>query len=226
MRKMNEYIENTLKESNEKIFINNIYTYIKDPLPEDIDLNNVLLFVEENIPEHLIYGLETIFIGEFDELKERELDSIYKDGTIYVTNNQINEEDVIDDIVHELAHLVEERLGDYIYTDQTIIGEFLGKRHRLYEIMKTEGYSIAKESFHELNYNEDFDKYLYQIVGYDKLTYMTMGLFVSPYGATSLREYFADGFDFYFLKDPGYLSKISPNLFKKIENLVFKEYEE
>jgi len=223
---MNEYIENTLKESNEKVLLNNIYSYVKDPLPQDFDLDRVLLSIKKIVPEHLIYGLETIFIGQFDELDERSLNSVYKDGTIYVTNKQIDEDGMVEDIVHELAHLVEERLAEHIYSDQTIIKEFIGKRNRLYETMKAEEYGISREYFLELDYNEDFDKYLYQHVGYDKLTYMTMGLFASPYGATSLREYFADGFDFYFLKDSGYLSKISPKLYEKIENLVFKEYEE
>jgi hypothetical protein len=222
---VNSYIENALKESKQKVLINNIYTYIKDPLPEGFDLDLVLDFVKKTVPEHLMYGLETIFIGQFEELEERDLDSVYKDGTIYVTNKQLDEDGMIEDIVHELAHLAEERFGEHVYTDRMVINEFLGKRNRLYEILKAEKYNVAIEDFYELEYNKKFDEFLYQEVGYDKLTFMTMGLFVSPYGATSLREYFADGFDFYFLKDPGYLSKISPNLFKKIENLVFKEYE-
>jgi len=223
---VNKYIENTLKESKQKVLINNIYTYIKDPLPEDFNMDYVLNFVKKIVPEHLIYGLETIFVGQFEEFEERSLSSVYKDGTIYVTNEQTDEEGMIEDIVHELAHLAEERLGEHIYADQTVVKEFLGKRNKLYEIMTAEKYGVSKEYFDDLDYNEDFDKYLYQHIGYDKLTYMTMGLFSSPYGATSLREYFADGFDFYFLKDPGYLSKISPKLYEKIENLVFKEYEE
>ena len=222
---MNEYIENTLKESSEKVFINNIYTYVKDPLPQDFNLEAVLQSVKKIIPEHLIYGLETIFIGQFDELDERNLNSVYKDGTIYVTNEQISEDGMIEDIVHELAHLVEERLGEYVYNDRSVIDEFIGKRKKLYEIMKSEGHGAPIEYFYDLEYDEKFDEFLYKSVGYDKLTYMTMGLFASPYGATSLREYFADGYDFYFLKDSRYLSKISPKLHEKIENLVFKEYE-
>jgi len=47
-----------------------------------------------------------------------------------------------------------------------------------------------------------------------------MGLFVSPYAATSLREYFAIGFEEYHLKDRVYLKKISPKLYFKIEELL------
>ena len=59
--------------------------------------------------------------------------------------------------------------------------------------------------------------FLYQDVGYALLTTLTMGLFVSPYAATSLREYFATGFDKYYLEDRRYLKNISPILFEKIE---------
>ena len=57
---------------------------------------------------------------------------------------------------------------------------FLGKRGRLYELIKSEGYNIPKEDFYELEYDEKFDNFLYETVGYEKLTFLTMGLFVSP----------------------------------------------
>jgi len=46
-------------------------------------------------------------------------------------------------------------------------------------------------------------------------------LFYSPYGATSLREYFANGFECYFHKrDHKFLKKISPAIFSKIEQIM------
>ena len=46
------------------------------------------------------------------------------------------------------------------------------------------------------------------------------GLFISPYAATSLREYFATGFtDFFMEPDHRLLKSISPILYKKIEKL-------
>jgi hypothetical protein len=117
-------------------------------------------------------------------------------------------------------------LSEYIYEDQIIINEFLGKRNRMHQLLKAEGIEVSEAYFNELDYNEDFDKFLYQQIGYDRLVYITMGLFASPYAATSLREYFANGFEYYFLKDPGYINKISRGLYEKIENLVFKEHEE
>ena len=46
-----------------------------------------------------------------------------------------------------------------------------------------------------------------------------MGLFVSPYAATSLREYYASGFEDYYLNNGKVIKKISPALYEKINNL-------
>ena len=78
-RKMDEYIQSSLKESKQKILINNIYTFIKDPLPAGFDLDYVLDTIKKTVPEHLVYGLESIYVGQFDELKEKDMSAVYKD---------------------------------------------------------------------------------------------------------------------------------------------------
>ena len=55
----------------------------------------------------------------------------YSDGAIYVTNEQDDEEDLIDDIIHEFAHAVEDRYNDYLYGDGSIEERFLFKRNKL-----------------------------------------------------------------------------------------------
>jgi len=222
---VSSYIKNSLNESSQKSLINNIYTFIKDPLPEEFDLEHVLQVVRDTVPEHLVYGLESIYIGQFEELTSKDMNAVYKDGAIYATNEQSNEDDLIEDIVHEIAHLVEERLGEQIYDDRSIVDEFLGKRQRFREIMKSEGHDIPSEYYYDLEYDKKFDEFLYKTVGYEKLTYLTMGLFVSPYGATSLREYFANAFQHYFLGEINYVKKISPSVFQKIESLTFQKHD-
>ena len=61
--------------------------------------------------------------------------------------------------------------------------------------------------------------FLYREVGYPLMTSLTMGLFVSPYAATSIREYFARGFEEYYLGDRKYLTKISPMVYNKVQYL-------
>ena len=57
-------------------------------------------------------------------------------------------------------------------------------------------------------------------VGYPTLLSLTMGLFVSPYGATSIQEYFANGFEKYFLDNPLTVRDMSPVLYRKIEEII------
>ena len=45
------------------------------------------------------------------------------------------------------------------------------------------------------------------------------GLFTSAYSATALREYFANGFEYFFLDDRSYLAEICPTLYNKIKEL-------
>ena len=46
-----------------------------------------------------------------------------------------------------------------------------------------------------------------------------MGLFSTPYAVTSLREYFATGFEEFYIGDRNYIKKISPNLYNKLTYL-------
>ena len=73
-------------------------------------------------------------------------------------------------------------------------------------------------------YDEEFDEYLYTVLGYPLLSSYTSGLFYSPYSATSVREYFARGFEAFFLyKDLKTLASVSPILYNRIETLADME---
>ncbi len=41
----------------------------------------------------------------------RSFNSVYEDGAIYITNDQDDELDMVDDIVHEAAHAIEVPYG-------------------------------------------------------------------------------------------------------------------
>ena len=192
-------------------------------MPKDIKLDHVLSSIEKRVPEHLAYGIDMVYVGDFEEFKERNVNAAYKDGALYVSNEQTDEEDMIDDIVHEMSHACEESYYSLIYSDSKIQNEFAGKRKRLFETLKAEEYKVDIEDFLNIDYSKEFDEFLYQEVGYDKLTFFTMGLFVSPYGATSYLEYFANGFEHYFLNDPQYVKVVSPAVYEKIDGLVFME---
>jgi hypothetical protein len=127
---------------------------------------------------------------------------------------------MIDDIVHEIAHAVEESKIEEVYFDGVIEREFLGKRERLCSLLISEGYDLSSTFCLNTEYSEKFDKFLYQTVGYETLASITMGLFYSPYAATSLREYFANGFEHYFIGDRQYLKDVSPVLYNKVVDII------
>jgi hypothetical protein len=51
------------------------------------------------------------------------------------------------------------------------------------------------------------------------LKMVTTGIFIRPYASVSIREYFATGFEAYYLGKQEALEKISPMLYDKITEL-------
>jgi len=83
------------------------------------------------------------------------------------------------------------------------------------------GYKIPESIFSNVEYDEEFDMLLYKEIGYDTLASLMQGLFISPYAATSLREYFATGFTEFYLNphNHNFIKKVSPELYKKLIGL-------
>jgi len=207
-------------EQKEWKLFGNVDIFIKDPFIDVINMQDIIAKFEQLIPAYLTYGLDSIYVGQFKEFEEREINAFFQDGTIYVSNIQDNEEDFLDDIIHELAHVVEDQNGLEIYGDGRVESEFLGKRKKLYFLLKEEGYDVHLSGFLNPEYSREFDELLYKQVGYPNLRSLSSDLFYSPYGATSLAEYFANAFEAFFLKkDFNTLQSLSPVLYNKIETL-------
>jgi hypothetical protein len=142
-----------------------------------------------------------------------------------VTSRQSSDDDLFDDIVHEIAHAVENQLSEVLYRDQELEAEFLGKRKRLFSMLQqTLGNKLPidsmKEHFFNTQYSLEFDRFLYKTVGYKTLQGVSPNLFPSPYSITSLREYFAVGFEFYYIKNKAHQLKLNcPTLFKKLDTI-------
>jgi len=211
-----------LEETNNFYTASGIHVFTKDDLVNDlVDLEEVISKLETLLPEHIRDGIEMVIVGQFDEFQERGINAFYKDGALYVSNFQSDNADLLDDLVHETAHSVEEQYGMDIYADQEIKDEFLRKRMHMYNVLWNMGFEPSEEDFLETEYDQDFDEYLHQDIGYDKLSEILKGIMVTPYAATSLREYFATGFtEFYLYPDShNYLKKTSPELYKKLVQL-------
>lgn len=217
--------ERFAEQRKEFVMRTNIKIYVKDKISNNIKIENVLDMISTSIPSHLLSEVDSIYVGMFDDFKEKEISAAFKDGAIYVSNMQEDEQDLIDDLVHEVAHSLEAKYGFLIYGDDKLKSEFLIKRKKLFDILKSEELSPDKELFLDFEYSTLLDNYLYKTVGYDRLNFISAsyGLFTSAYSATSLKEYYANGFEYYFLENPKELSDICPELYKKIEELHYYE---
>jgi hypothetical protein len=220
-------LTNYLKEKQEQLNNKNmdfytptgLHVYMQTPV-DGVDVESVIHKIENKLPHHFLSEIEMIVFGWFDEFEERSINAFYKDNAIYVSHMQQDEEDLYDDLVHEISHSLEEAHGYQIYADEKVKKEFLRKRKYLHDILWQAGYRAPLSFFQDVEFNEEFDNFLYKKIGYDKLASIMSGLFISPYAATSLREYFATGFTEYYMdSNHNFLQKISPAVFEKINLL-------
>ena len=215
-----ESVERSKNQRREFTIFNRIPVHILQPTI--ISFTEVVDKIEENIPQHMFDEIDEIFVGSFEENDSRALEAYYESGAIYVTNDMVTADDYVESIIHETAHSIEQARGFEIYGDQKVQEEFLGKRMTLKRTLDSNGYDVEAD-FTDIEYSEDFDLYLYKEVGYDEIGNLTSGLFYSPYAATSVNEYFANGLENFFLGNREYLKRISPQLTKKIWEIVNDE---
>jgi len=214
-----DYIKESASQKNEyNLFGKTVF--IKDPLPENVSLENVFNKVETLIPSFLFYNIDVIYVGDFNIFKEKNVNALYADGAMYIINKQDNDKDMIDDIIHELAHAVEEQYGNEIYIDGQIEQEFLLKRQWLERNMRHHGFDTSGQDFFNTEYNKELDDFFFWGVGYAFINANFSGkAFINAYQATSLREYFGIAFETYYLGDRNYLSKICPKVYHKISEI-------
>ena len=198
-------------------YIYNIPLFVVNEPEEGVDLPGFCQEVEEILPVSLLDNVDVVYVGDFQDLQDK--NAAYTHGAIYMAAHEPTNFDMLENFVHETAHSLEDRYGWEIY-DDAMADEFKGKRERLYHLLQGAGFPADKTLFSQIEYNKDFDEYLAYDVGYPTLMSLTMGLFTSPYGATSLQEDFANGFEKYFLDNPETVRKTSPILYQKIESIL------
>lgn len=222
---MRNYISEAVENTTRHFKFGNIPIQELEPTPEDINLGAIFKAIEKIFPSHYFQKLNGIKIGHTKEFDDRDVNAVYRDKIFHITNRQSSTKDLMDDIVHEFAHHMETIFPELIYSDYALIHEFQRKRQELKFELQSEGYWIEDYDFENVKYDEKFDKFLYKRVGRNLLRLMTTGLFIRPYASVSLREYFATGFEAYYLGKQDTLEKISPMLYDKINELHhFNDY--
>lgn len=225
---MQQSVNKILSEKRNFYFNRGIEFVIKDPLPKDIDIEKVMGLLRANLPVSSYDGIKNVYFGKFKILDKRQLTALHHKDNIYIDSAEAtSEKEVLDDLVHEFAHRFEENNSEDIYEDGKIINEFIGKRNRLYDLMLQDSDIQLTTKDNKINYfdflNTDYDKeldiFFHDKVGYEKIRNLAPTLFIRPYAVTSLREYFATGFEDYYLEGGQQLKNISPILYGRIDAL-------
>ena len=218
-------LKNTIKNRQNKakrFTWKGVEVIIKDDiLNPDVSIRSVLAKIDPKIPQKFLTNVDVIYVGDFDFFKDRDIQAMYENSCIFVTNKQDSVDDMCDDIVHEIAHSLEDVYKDIIYSDGELEKEFLQKRKQLYSILDSEGFEADLFSFMEPAYKKEFDEYLYKDIGYPALNMLSANIFYSPYASTSLREYFANGFEaLFYHRDYDFINKSCPKLFQKLNSIM------
>ena len=222
---MIKYIKRSLDEQpviKKDLYLHSVPVQALKPFTNNIDFASVIAKVESLVPQKLVNNIDVIYVANLKNFnrKDRSFNAMYKDGAIYISPDQDDAKDLLDDIVHEIAHSFEKEYQGIIYGDDNLEREFLAKRRSLYYLIDNENVNIL--NYNNAEYNAKFDDYLYHDIGYDKLRAISYGLFYSPYAITSLREYWANGFENYLLGDKERLKDLSPVLCNKIYNVLLE----
>jgi len=223
---MQQSANKILSEKKNFYFNRGIEFVIKDPLPKDINIEKVMGLLRANLPVSSYEGIKNVYFGKFKILDKRQLTALHLKDNIYIDSEEAtSEKNILDDLVHEFAHRFEENNLEDIYGDGKIVNEFIGKRNRLYSLLSQEVKMDTKDNkinyfdFLNTDYDKELDTFFFKEVGYEKIRNLAPTLFIRPYAATSLREYFATGFEDYYLEGGQQLKNISPVLYDRINAL-------
>ena len=155
-------IRNYIQEKKQKHFtFEGIEIFIQDFPPKNISIKNILVKLRKQVPLNFIKNIDSIYVGNFKELYSRKIDAMYKHSSIFITNRQTTEDDILSDLVHEIAHSVEENYGFLIYGDGKIEEEFVRKRRKLWERLRQNNFSVDLKQFLNVKFTKEFDTFLY-----------------------------------------------------------------
>ena len=196
-----------------------VSVFIKDALPGEVDAEFVFNYVSSRVPLFLTSNIDMIYVGQFPEFEERQINAFFENDAIYVTNQQDDEMDMIEDIIHEISHAVEHYNQEFIYGDGSLQREFIAKRKRLSSLL-SQKFEVPSDFDVNFEYDRGIDDFLFRDVGYDALNQVCVNIFPSGYAATSVSEYWAKGFEELFIGDKQNFKDLCPVLYKKMALMI------
>jgi len=199
--------------------IHGVTFHAKDPLPPDIPIGHLKKDILKHIPPKLFSGVKSVFIGNFEYLQARGAQAISYNGSIFISNQQQSSMEIVDDLAHELGHMVEKKYFHNIHSNPTLEREFLQKKNKASEIISQSGISSAVFKS-DSQYDPELDDLFSNKIGLHNLEKSFSNLVVTPYSLVSLSEYFCEGLEFYLLDDAFYLQSLCPILYNVIETII------
>ena len=217
-----KYIRNTAQLVKERMSINQVDVEITAEIPADLNIAKILTTLKGSVPSAYFKNLNGIKVADLQEFEDRDISAKYSsdDKTLYISAfKQDSDNDMLDDLIHELGHHAESLYTDFIYEDDAIKDEFIMKRKQLQFEIGADGYDYRSYDFRNISYDKEFDTFLYKRIGKEKLKMITAGMFIRPYQSLSLREYFAVGFEQFYLGNHKTLHRDCPVLYKRLTEL-------
>jgi hypothetical protein len=209
---------------------NKILIYIKNNLKLSINMNYVIEIIENIIPKHIFNNnIDTIFIGEFQELKNKNLDVIYKEKSIYISNTkQYTNESLIYCILLGVGYSLLYSQKDYLFKDNIIQIEFLKKRVQLSNILKyyVEKGILEYEKLISIDYYRMLESvvvHLLESLPRDKNILNALNeIYITNFGMFSIENYVIDGYvELLYTKDLSKFKRVYPELFLKLDKLIY-----
>ncbi len=209
-----------------KYFLHNkIPIYLKDLMALNIQtsLDKLLEIVELKVPEILIPDLNTIWIGDFPELDKMNVDSFYKNGTVYFSNKIPSIEIFYFTFLYEMSNVIAQSYNIMLLADAALEREFIKKRIELYNRLTTSQRKVVSvEKFLELKHNASLFRFLYKKLRKTYLDKLCKDIYPHRNSISSYNSYFAMTYYLYksSLKPATELEKISPAAFSKVKTLI------
>jgi len=176
-----------------------------------INWKNVLYNLQKI--EKYLKNINFIYFGKFQNLKNNNNVSEYKNNSIIISN-QINDDiNFLKCIIHECIHSfvdVFEKINFFEHAKK----EYLEKK----KIVLNKLHDPDNDHFvNFVYYNKQFDEYLMNI-GYNKLQTLIKGKFPTPYSMTSFIEYVAICAEEFFFDDGLTIEKLCPFTIKFLKS--------
>lgn len=216
---LREYVSKRRQPQIEYSLFDSIPIQFINPFVFDISIPQVVAKLEGLMSRNYFQFIEVIYIGQFGLLEDKDVEALYSDGCIYLSNVIDSNDNVLEHLIHESLHSIESNLSQDIYFDKQLEHEFLGKRKNLMVELDSNGFSYDENKFMNPEFDMDFDKYLYQEIGYTNLSMLSASIFINPYAITDISEYLATGWTEYFLGNVNDIRNMCPVLYKKINEI-------